>query len=182
MSLPDALSQQYPGIIIGPGLSPDDECVVAGGRIVRWNRPEIQPDEADVLAAFDAVAFSAARRRVQLSKAITDEADRRILALYPISRQNNIAAAIELLDCIAIHKIGKALGLADVIAVYQPVVDAVGEVFPDDAAANVTAGLVAWREQVSPIRAASAAIQADLAETTDADLQGFDLKGHPAWP
>ena len=78
MSFAGALIQQYPGIVIGEigqaecsyTLNPDGSF-----KITYWSRPEPQPDEAAVMAAFDAVAWDAgvlARQHPALVAALTD--------------------------------------------------------------------------------------------------------------
>jgi len=51
ISLTEALRQQYTGINVGTDA--DADCVIVGGRIVHWSRPDPQPIEADVIAAYD---------------------------------------------------------------------------------------------------------------------------------
>lgn len=74
--LAEALSQAYPGIIIG--FDATAECVIVqhageSQRIAAWRRPEPKPNEADVLAAFDARAYAVE----QITERIKAERDRR---------------------------------------------------------------------------------------------------------
>jgi hypothetical protein len=105
MMLATALLQQYPGLVLG--MDSSAECVVEsnvnGERITHWSRPEPQPVEADILAAFDADLYAnralwsaqaAARkdREAKAALALPDSDDPAILrrklnaALYLIQR------------------------------------------------------------------------------------------------
>lgn len=51
--LSSALEWAYPGILIGP-YAPPSECVISQGLIVEWLRAEPKPDEATLVAEYEA--------------------------------------------------------------------------------------------------------------------------------
>ena len=81
-----AINNQFPGIRIGPG-DPLDECVVSDGQIVYWNRPEPQPDLAELLANYDPLP---AQRTAALA-ALQTERERRIDELTGPDRPKQFA-------------------------------------------------------------------------------------------
>lgn len=70
MMLINALLQQYPDIQFGPN-EPGVECAIFRENgvesIVQWNRPEPQPNEAELLANFDPLAWAKTEKKAELA-------------------------------------------------------------------------------------------------------------------
>ena len=70
--LANALLQIYPDLRFGPNET-GVECAIyrenGVDSIVQWSRPEPQPNEADLLAAFDALAWAKAEKKAELAAA-----------------------------------------------------------------------------------------------------------------
>lgn len=104
MSLITALQAGYPGIAIGH--DPSSDCMLqddgAGPYIVHWNRPEPQPNEAELLANFDADLYANQQTWAAQARSRKDREARKALALPdsddPKILKQKLDAALALLN------------------------------------------------------------------------------------
>lgn len=126
------------------------------GVIVKWGRPGARPDEAAILAEFNA-APAIERLKREATTDIMAEADRRVeVAMPPRAREELQARGLELMDK------GR----------------------PNWTAAEKTewdAGMQGWAD-VKAIRAKEAALIASLDAMTNAEVDALDMADAVAWP
>ena len=103
--LRNALLQQYPDLQFGPNES-GVECAIfrenGVDSIVQWNRPEPKPDEAELLANFDAGLYANRQTWEAQARARKDREARKALALPdsddPAILKQKLNAALALLN------------------------------------------------------------------------------------
>lgn len=86
MSLAAAIKHLYPGIVLGPNED-GVECAIFSAygveEIVRWERPEPMPTQAELDAAILPATKADKKSNINV------EATRRILAAYPLEKQSS---------------------------------------------------------------------------------------------